>query len=429
MAIDKGAGGAKPKATKPRKKKPTGAKKDSLAALDTSAASAKLALMRRNTKHHKLKPQSSQSSTHQDADDSFVFSRSSQPKVSTPEQQLKRPINEVQNDKTSILLNDISPKRRKATTKKIIPDNSDDDDEAFIESSLHFSKRKQGWSPDVTVDDIHGRRSSYHNRGRVLEIENYAGEIHKDVPVNQYYKSLRGSPNNKMRQLLIWCLKKQIQNNFTNIPDSDLSKKIAKVILNEMIVKLQNREIPIDLESKNLKIDNKLYEKINYIENPINIQNLKDIEKYKLILQDIKRQKQDWQNSFLKLREPIINPIPLKDLPDQPIPKQYYHYLDSIEKAKDETKKIFEKELPQAADKLYHTAYKMTKLVELVDEIKLNHLEPKVSEFLTDRITNKKPLPEKFSDIGWQHHKIDMVDILRAIPLTEELDIQDLKDI
>lgn len=362
-------------------------------------------------------------------DEGFVYSRSqSQTKISTPEQQLQRTMDLLKNDNTTLELNDL---KRPLNTTNLLHD-------------LNISKRKSRKishfqsSPDTTLplndeprrSSVHGRRSSYHNRGRILEIEGYAGELHRDVPVQSYYKSLRGSPANQMRQLLIWCFKKQLSENFTNIKhDQDPAKSIAKVILDELIKSLQQKEISTNYHS--IDQSQKMFTQIKKVPNPKNEINLQAIVKYKQILADLKSQKQQWLDAYAKLSNPVKSLPKLTELPSDPRhytqTPQYQPIINNTDVTKMDqvltsTQNTVDTEVPQLMDKFYYTSYKMSKMVELVEDIKTTKLDKSVSNRLTDYIIHdkKQPIPPHLNFFGWSNqNKYNTMDILRAIPKVE----------
>lgn len=152
-------------------------------------------------------------------------------------------------------------------------------------------------------DDLKGRRTSYHNRGkRVSSIGNgFEGEPHDSVDVSEYYKFLNNlMPDpNRMRQLLIWCFKRALQNQ-PHVPET--ARGIAKVITDEILEGLTNGHISTSWYNRPAHAEADVK---TVVPNPLNVANEENVRLFQEKLADLKKQRQQWDAAYKRALKPL----------------------------------------------------------------------------------------------------------------------------
>ncbi|KAK6465525.1 Mis12-Mtw1 protein family-domain-containing protein [Scheffersomyces coipomensis] len=258
------------------------------------------------------------------------------------------------------------------------------------------------------------RRSSYYNRGkRVSSIGNgFVGEPHQDIPVSDYYKLLDTSlpEPDRVRQLLVWCIKKKLEqedktsNKKPTSTEDQTVVNIAKVIKEEVLKDLIEKQISTSWYSNFNTDDYDMPDKEIIIPNPLNEVNLQNIDIYTKKLKTLIKQKQQWEDAYNK----SINPI--KKMPDvinRDIKKGQLEdyiqtkneedgdssvdaavldnsYLNNVTENFEQIKHKVNDNLESSVDKLYHTTYQLVKISEVVEALEATKLKGQVSLLLSD---------------------------------------------
>ncbi|GME71649.1 unnamed protein product [Ambrosiozyma monospora] len=200
---------------------------------------------------------------------------------------------------------------------------------------LHLSPVKRSSTKSRTEK----RRSSLSNRGkRLSSIGNgFVAEPHHDIPVDQLYKHFEpGLPDpHKMRQLLIWCVKRttfrdldpasSVNGNGNGKANgigkkqkkkkNDVALKIAEVIRDDLIRELADGKISTSWwGEQDVDIDNELKQLVNGSQgsqgsssqhhssqtpirikpNPANVENKKYLDQYTAKLAELNKERQMW---------------------------------------------------------------------------------------------------------------------------------------
>lgn len=288
------------------------------------------------------------------------------------------------------------------------------------------------------------RRSSYNNRGkRILSIGNgFVGLPHEDVSAKDYYKLLDTSlpEPHRMRQLLIWCINKQINNDeicqskskakFNKASDNNQPEQndqtvinIAKVIKEEVLQDLRDGQINtswyykpnddddddnVDKNNNNNK-QNIIANKEIVLPNPLNITTQNNIDHFTKELNKLKREKEQWKKLYKKNSNNLKNLNgqidgkfdKKKDLiklqqylkekrPDLSIQILDETLINSIINNHDELKDKFLGNLEDSIDKLYNFTHRLVKVNEVIDHYKSSKLNPKISEMTRNYINKTK---------------------------------------
>ncbi|KAG2731703.1 hypothetical protein G9P44_005290 [Scheffersomyces stipitis] len=264
------------------------------------------------------------------------------------------------------------------------------------------------------------RRSSYYNRGkRVSSIGNgFVGEPHQDVDASDYYKLLDTSlpEPDRMRQLLIWCCKKKLDQEENLLKDKNPSTEdltvlnIAKVIKEEILRDLMEKQISTSWYSNVPDEDEDTIGKEISVPNPLNESNKQNIDVYSKKLKALVKEKQVWHKSY----ENAISPIAKLDVGSVEEAKQeeLQQYIKSKSESElqhvdystvidnqlinkitanyDQLNSEVKDKVENSIDKVYHTVYQMEKSTELVETIHHRNLAPKVDSLLGDYTTKAK---------------------------------------
>lgn len=283
------------------------------------------------------------------------------------------------------------------------------------------------------------RRASYNNRGkRVLSIGNgFVGEPHDNIDPQDYYKFLNSSmPDpNRMRQLLIWCFKKALQNQGKS---SETVRGITKVITDEFLEGLTNGKISTSWYNR---------QEVEPVErpilpNPLNETNEESIILFEEKLMQIRKEKQQWENAYKRAIRPIEG-LQIEDSDSiqtlgKYLKRQYTSSKDGvdynssvidksligkIEKCWTHVEQNAPQELESNVDRLYSTSYQMSQAQELVDKLKAERINEKVSSLVRRFLARNDPqnFTNADSKVTWPLPKrqITTQELLRGISRVE----------
>lgn len=395
-------------------------------------------------------------------DGEFIYKRSQSPiqpqsrkkrKVNTPVSQLHEEIDllaqdDLDSDSENIFALKKSRKKEKQLSKGHLPDSG-----TRLRSPLRDGYKSDGYTEHLPQERLalhdHSessgsikRRQSYINRGkRISSIGNgFAGEPHKDVPVSDYYKLLDTSlpAPDRMRQLLIWTMKKQLETDDDLLrqdpPAIPTAASIVRVIKEELINDLIDKKISTSWYDK--KSSSSVSGRIITVPNPINESNRQNIELYSKKLKELKRQKEQWKDVFtqsIARIEPLQIALPVDDL-------QLKKYLETEKKKTDmglsvidgsmalQVEQNFQNvktlliNLPPIVDKLYYSSYQFNQASKLVSFIEESKLGPEISQYLQSYIsaTNHPPKQEAVAkEVAEPTKKFDTMDLLKTICYVE----------
>ncbi|RCK55636.1 Kinetochore protein mis13 [Candida viswanathii] len=398
-------------------------------------------------------------------DGEFIYKRSQSPiqlqsrkkrKVNTPVSQLHEEIDLLARDDLDSDSEDIFALKKSRKKERKSRKNQHSTSGTRLRSPLGDGYNSDDYIEHVSLERLpvqdhpgrsasNKRRQSYINRGkRVSSIGNgFTGEPHKDVPVTDYYKLLDTSlpAPDRMRQLLIWCLKKQLEKDdeaLKNNPTvNQTAASIARVIKEELINDLIEKKISTSWYGKK----NTVSGKVITVPNPINESNRKNIELYSKQVDELRKQKAEWQRVFGESIAPIEN-LNIRLRTDTGGLKKYLEKerageigldaidgfaAESIEQSYKNLKELFG-QLKPTVDKLYFSSYQLNqaaKLIKIVEETKLG---PQVAQHL-DSYVNRKIEPQDEPEASSSSsasttsakpvNRFDTMDLLKAICYVE----------
>jgi kinetochore protein Mis13/DSN1 len=404
--------------------------------------SSLLILNRKNKLIGSSQQSPSQHSSDWEQDDGFKFTRSQSSQDPKNNKQLTTPEQQLREEMNALAQNDVSPKfdfplkkkqkqsssktsQTKGQKQRVRTSNILDDlDHMDIGGTL-------SQSPDETLplndEDSSSRpknnhrRSSYHKRGkRMLSIVGFQGVPHEDVPVNDYYKFLGNTPPpDRMRQLLIWCFEKSLETRTRSKSNQSEPQKIAKVVLNEIIDELREKKFSTSWYGSE---DNEVFKNVKTLANPMNENNKRAISTYQEKLKELESQKKEWEQSYNRMVKPVRS-LPSVNISNDKLDEyvndkpNYKSIVDNslLERIDNTQKHLQHKtdtELPNSIDIIYHSAYKMDKLVQLAETVQCEQLKPKVTSLVKDFMTNT-------SQVKQTHGYGNSRDILRCITRLE----------
>lgn len=312
-------------------------------------------------------------------------------------------------------------------------------------SGTEPTKRNQKKAPNTK----NKRRASYHNRGkRVLSIGNgFVGAPHEDVPTSDYYKLLDTSlpEPHRMRQLLIWCLKKKLDDEEKQSRDKSTAKttedqtviNIAKVIKEEVLRDLIDGQISISWYNRDdydNEHDNILTSKEVTLPNPLNITNEENIEVFTKKLKSLKHERSEWETSFNRSTSHIPN-LQINADQDETMLKEYCTTRDAentsvdfnstvldqslVNKISDNYKEV--SRMPQnvesSIDRLYDTSYRLSRAHDLVARLQNDTLKQKTSSLVQNYMTKHLRDDDSLKNSSWPipSRKISTKELLRGI--------------
>lgn len=223
-----------------------------------------------------------------------------------------RGVSESDSDDLRRLTSPIRPPGR-----SVLGQSSDDNDASFDDADYVDDARVRRAAKPVASQSKLKRRSSYHHRGkRLLSIGNgFMGVPHDDIPVSDYYKLLDSSlpEPHRMRQLLIWCFKKRLDQEEqamrqanakpSSTPVADKSVVyIAKVIKEEVLRDLIGGHIETSWYNRPHRdgpgVGAESSHTVKLHPNPLNVATQTNLELYRRKLNQIKHERREWERSY-----------------------------------------------------------------------------------------------------------------------------------
>ena len=345
-------------------------------------------------------------------DDGFVFKRSQDRKVATPVLKLRDQLAQLSDDDVpeSRSINKrrklASPNRPNTNTRATVVAESDQNED-YVEQVSHRAiqldggeRRRKG------VSDLKSTKRLNSNRGkRILSVGNgFVAVPHIDVPVPNYYKLLDTSlpEPHRLRQLLIWCLTKKIDQEeakaraITKSEDKS-AVYIAKVIKEEVLKDLTEGKIDVSWYNKPVE-ENPVHLEVTTVANPLNVSNEANIKFFKSKLQSILSERGEWERVYQKsvnktndLKVEVnSDPVLLEETPPE---AKYSEILDNlmISKLENTVQDVLEiyKQVGDSLDVFEDLTYRLDKGLELVEALKNEQLNEKISQLVNDFMTYK----------------------------------------
>lgn len=292
-------------------------------------------------------------------------------------------------------------------------DESSSDD--YIEEVSHHKLDLTGGDSDfeepVKPQMKSDRRSSYHKRGkRILSIGNgLVGIPHDDVTPQDYYKLLDNSlpEPHRMKQLLIWCFHKKIQDNANvkiSTPDERTVVNIAKVIQDEVLQDLRDGNINTSWYNQPEVPNVVTASKEIVLPNPLNIAAKENIQKYSKQLAKLRREKEQWKDLYnrninsldkkltkigdVKVNESLESYCSNKEVDFTPVLSE--NLINNLDSTCKEISDKFPDNVENSIDKLYNTTNQLIKISQLIEKYTTTKLTPKISEFTKNYIDKSK---------------------------------------
>ncbi|WLF77638.1 hypothetical protein PVL30_001355 [Lodderomyces elongisporus] len=276
-----------------------------------------------------------------------------------------------------------------------------------------------------------GRKLSGAYRGKRLSSIGFAGEMHSDIPSSNYHKLLDQtvSEDDKLRQLLIWNLKAQLDKNVKDFKNSHYAKnseestihEIGKTIKEELIQSLIDGTLSTGWRTVGQNSDSG--EDAVLLPNPKNKANLENIKYYSKSLQNLEKQLIDWESAYKQSIAPIEKLIfRAKDRDDymnriNGLSSQAVDGLNADFKVIEDNYNQTKTDLMQAqplADKLYHTGYQMDKATELVSQVENGKIQKQIFRALHG-VTSPLGLESKAVPVRRKHNVVKTANLLKAV--------------
>lgn len=285
--------------------------------------------------------------------------------------------------------------RRKPPVKYV--DFSDDDDYLYVEEVS-----KIPLADDTKAGNPEKRRTSYYQRGkRILSIGNgFEGLPHDDVPTSEYYKLL--SPQlpepRRMRQLLIWCFRKKLnqeeqrkhQRKKEKSTEATTVFSIAKVIKEEVLRDLTEGQIETTWynvnHDKSKSSNNGVYKSLPNPQNKAIEENL-DLCRSKIA--KLQEESKEWEAVYEKYTKDKPSNFPkIKLTSDDKVENSRGdEVVQTLENSLDEVRNL-PNSIENSIDKVSNTAYRLLKGYELIKSLQTKKLNGEVSSLVKDCLTN-----------------------------------------
>lgn len=275
----------------------------------------------------------------------------------------------------------------------------EDDDEYVEQHSQHTLQLTDSERPGPV------RRSSYSNRGkRVLSVGNgFVAKPHDEMSARDYFKVVDGSlPGpSRMRQILVWCFKKKLQQDREKDgPETDTAKGIAKVIQSEILEDLVGKKIDTSWLLARRFDTAELQGKRIIKSNPLNDANRESVEVFQQKLRELRQEKVLWQNAFDASVKPLEGLGVNNEDEEGKYSREFKEYvkqkdpalgavlqeehLEALSQHVQQVEAGVSEKLETNMAQLFHTAYQLSKSVELVGKIKNELLAPQVTQIVKD---------------------------------------------
>ncbi|KAG7662443.1 uncharacterized protein J8A68_004091 [[Candida] subhashii] len=282
---------------------------------------------------------------------------------------------------------------------------------------------KQTKTTSYRPESKSSKRTNSNNRYDNLPSSGIITEPLKNIDVKDYHKFLDPlmSEPDKMRQLLIWCMKKEMEDDEQQPhrdaaiqSDERTAYNIAKVVKEEIIKDLIEQEVSTNwYDSNNTNLNSSVL-----LPNPQNTSTLLDIETYSKQLEQLREEKMKWRRAF----ESSINEVnQIRFDPDKINKDKLSEYIQThhpdkkgivdnslINKtvAKYESTKKLIPELERKINQLSASSYMLESSTRLIKNIEDKKILPDVERYLSDymnkaSVENYKLLQEKEGVSHW----------------------------
>lgn len=277
-------------------------------------------------------------------------------------------------------------------------------------------KRKKVEEPEQVSHDLN-RRTSYSNRGkRALSIGNgFVARPHAEVSEKEYYKMLDSDlPGpNKMRQLLVWCFRKKLDQDSEESAESETARGIAKVIKQELLDNLIEGEIATSWYSRHDGDVGALSGKRIVRPNPLNESNRENVEIFTRKLRQLEKEKQTWHDAFDASVKPLEG-LAIGPKEDLAALREYVSHRPELASVLLESllaklrgdvaaaASLVPGQLEENMDRLFHLLHRLSQSAKLVSTVQNDRLTALVAQ-----------LVQRF--MGGRELQISSKDLLRGI--------------
>lgn len=272
------------------------------------------------------------------------------------------------------------------------------------------------------------KRKSYPDRGKRLLSASNKAEPNPNVEEGEYNRYLDNnlSDAENMRQLLIWCFRKNLEQEYT---EEDPKKKdilsVAKLIETEVLQDLIDGKVSVDWTDPN---DDELIdtpmEGLRIMKpNATNEANKESIEVFKQKLKQLKIEDAQWQRAYKNALRPLES---LTIDADNVNPRELQAYLrkkdasgeflknvvgggieNKLQLSLEAARKSVKEDLPANTDKLFHLLHKLKQSITLTSKLDEDRLTSRVTK-LARNFGNRKVLGPAVKDVSER-------DLLRGI--------------
>lgn len=271
------------------------------------------------------------------------------------------------------------------------------------------------------------RRLLFYNRGkRVLSIGNgFEAGPHQDVEPEDYYKVLDQSmlEPNRMRQLLIWCLRKRLENDKQTVhlsAEDQTAANIAKVVKEETVAALIKGDISTSWYSQPEVRPSRVL-----LPNRLNQTNRENVKLFRRKLAQLRRDQKEWHAAYAAANAPVtqLTVAPASEaqiaayvgdrtgdygrIVDASVAERIMHNHTSVTQAAPA-------QLETACDNLYHTLYRLAQARALVERIRRDKLATQVALLARKYAVRTQPSAAHSQPLG-----VSTLDLLRGITRVE----------
>lgn len=274
------------------------------------------------------------------------------------------------------------------------------------------------------------KRASYPDRGKRLLTANnsFQAELNPNVGEGEYNRYLDNNMSDaeNMRQLLIWCFRKNLeQENTEEDPEKKDILSVAKLIETEVLQDLIDGKVSVDWNNSDDKelIDTPMEGLRIMKPNATNEANKESIEVFKQKLKQLKIEEAQWLRAYKNALRPLES---LTIDADNVNPRELQTYLrkkdasgefmknvvgagieNRLQLSLDAASKSVKEDLPANTDKLFHLLHKLKQSITLTSKLDLDRLTSRVTN-LARNFGNRKVLGPAAKDVSER-------DLLRGI--------------
>lgn len=301
-------------------------------------------------------------------------------------------------------------------------------------STSSRSKRANNRSSMVEANGPVVKRTSYPDRGkRLLAVSNGTpAELTPNTEEGEYNRWLDDNLSDvqKMRQLLIWCLAKNINQESAEEDEEEKSiLEMAREVEQEVLQDLVDGTLIVDWNDPNDEdLEDATMDGIEIMKpNSTNEANKESIEVFNQKLKELKVEEAQWIRAYKNALRPLesltidadnVNQQELQEYlrkkdPSGKLSKEIidHEMEEKLQLSLAEAKKSVKKDLPTNTDKLFHLLHKLKQSITLTSKLDQNRLTSRVTK-LARNFGNRKVLGPATKNISER-------DLLRGISRVE----------